>query len=133
MSQNDQSGVSPVGYIAESSKEPRLNPSGENNEQNTLYRIGCTQEKRELLHQTGRRHSGSGGESGGSARGLTAMGETVAAALGRSNGSDAVQRLDLRRAEAIRGEIGNGTSADAGGDHGGQEEERRDRCGQAQR
>src|SRR5206468_13082897 len=62
MSQSDQSGVSPVGYIAESSKEPRLNPSGENNEQNTLYRIGCTQEKRELLHQTGRRHSGGGGE-----------------------------------------------------------------------
>src|ERR1700730_14962060 len=122
---------SPEGYIAETSSErSRIIPSGEQtHEYHSLYRIRRTQEKRELLYQAGRRDHRGREESGGAARRLTAMGETVATAVGRGDGGDIVQRLDLRHAETIRSEIGDGAPADAGSDYGGQEEERRDRCG----
>src|ERR1700731_2240417 len=126
---------SPEGYMAETPSEGSLIiSSGEQqHEYHSLYRIRRTQEKRELLYQAGRRDHRGRGESGGAARRLTAMGETVATAVGRGDGGDAVQRLDLRHAEAVRSEIGDGAPADAGSDYGGQEEERRDRCGQDER
>src|SRR4029077_8533575 len=131
----DQGVGSPEGYIAETSSEvSRIIPSGEQqHEYRSLYRIRRTQEKRELLYQTGRRDDRGRGESGGAARRLTAMGETVATAVGRSDGGDVVQRLDLRHAETIRDETGDGAPADAGSDHGSQEEKRRDRRQQAER
>src|SRR5579864_741797 len=126
---------SPEGYVAETSSErSRIIPSGEQqHEHHSLYRIRRTQEKRELLYQAGRRDHRGGRESGGAARRFTAMGETVATAVGRGDGGNIVQRLDLRHTETIRDEVGDGAPADAGSDHGSQEEERRDRRQQAER
>jgi hypothetical protein len=134
ISMNESVG-SPEGYMAERSRERTgIIPSGEQqHERYSLYRIGCTQEKRELLYQAGGRNNRGPGESGVTTRRHTAMGETAATAMGRSHGSDTVQRLDLRHAETIRGEVGDGAPADAGSDHGSQEKERRDRRGQAER
>src|SRR3984893_1893871 len=77
---------SPEGYIAETSSErSRIIPSGEQqHEYRSLYRIRRTQEKRELLYQAGRRDHCGRGESGGAARRPTAVGDTVATAVGRA-------------------------------------------------
>src|SRR5260370_22784869 len=83
----NQSVGSHEGYIAETSSErSRIIPSGEQqHEYRSLYRIRRTQEKRELLYQAGRRGHCGRGESGGAARRPTAVGETVATAVGRGD------------------------------------------------
>jgi hypothetical protein len=81
----DEGVGSPEGYMAETRREgTRIIPSAEQqHECYSLYRIGCTQEKRELLYQAGGRNNRGPGESGVTTRRLTAMGETAATAMGR--------------------------------------------------
>src|SRR5580704_2942863 len=80
----DEGVGSPEGYMAETRREgTRIIPSAEQqHECYSLYRIGCTQEKRELYQAGGRNNRGPG-ESGVTTRRLTAMGETAATAMGR--------------------------------------------------
>ena len=52
----------------------------------------------------------------------------LVATVAGGDGSNAVQRLDLRHAEALCGATRHGTSGAHEGDYGGQEEERPPRC-----
>src|SRR5580700_6343916 len=97
---------SPEGYLTESFWTRIISSGEQTNEYHSLYRIRRAQEKRKLLYQAGRRDRCGGGESGVPAGGFAAMGEAVATAVGSSDGSDAVQRLDLRHAEAVRSQAG---------------------------
>src|ERR1700687_1682549 len=67
------------------------------------------------------------GQRAGATRGIAAMGLGAAAALAGSDGSDLVQRLDLRHAEALRRAVGDGASRQNESHQRGQEEERHPR------
>src|SRR6266568_4053791 len=56
------------------------------------------------------------------------MGTEAHGALARGNGSDAVQRLDLRHAEAVRRQTADGEPIDDESHRSGQEEERQTGC-----
>src|SRR6516225_4574751 len=55
---------------------------------------------------------------------LTGVGREAAGAVARRDGSNAVQRMDLRYVETLRCRVANGTSGDDEGDRRIQEEER---------
>src|SRR5713226_3827426 len=117
---------SPSGYDAETDDTSAGSESslGEPYERSSLYRIRRTQENHQFLRQDrrgrdrGRRHgAGRTGE-------IAAMGRNASATLAGSDGSDLVQRLDLRHAAALRRAVGNGTSRQDESYQRGQEEER---------
>src|SRR5215471_13264136 len=109
---------SPEGYNAEKgySQPARRPQTGEPNERQPLYPIRCTQEKYQLLREgrrrnhRGRRHAASDAPSG------TGGGRETAGAVARCDGSNAVQRMDLRCVETLRCRVANGTSGDDEGD-----------------
>src|SRR6516165_8174251 len=117
---------SPEGYNAENGySQPGRKPhTGETYERQPLYRIRCTQEKYQLLREDcrwdhrGRRHAAS------DAPGDTGVGREAAGAVALRDGSNAVQRMDLRCVETLRCRVANGTSGDDEGDRRIQEEER---------
>ena len=100
------------GYDAETGEESAGSESslGEPYEQPSLYRIRRSQENHQFLCQNRSRRDRGGRRRGGTTRGLAAMGLGAAAALAGSAGSDPVQRLDLRHAEALRQAVGDGAS-----------------------
>src|SRR4051812_4835457 len=120
---------SPEGYYAETGDEAPTQKahSGEAHECDSLYRIRCTQETCQLLCQNGEWRDRRGRQTSSTACGSEAVGHNTAAALARSDGSDAVQCLDLRHAEAVWRAPGDGTSGKAEGHHRRQEEERQNR------
>src|SRR5882672_3315109 len=109
------------GYDAETGEESAGSESslGEPYECPSLYRIRRSQENYQLLRQDrGGRDCGRR-QPARATRGPAAMGLGAATTLAGSDGSDLVQRLDLRHAEALRRAVGDGTS--------GQKEERHHR------
>src|SRR6516165_7139854 len=117
---------SPEGYNAENGySQPGRKPhTGETYERQPLYRIRCTQEKYQLLREDcrwdhrGRRHAAS------DAPGDTGVGREAAGAVALRDGSNAVQRMDLRCVETLRCRVANGTSGDDEGDRCTPDEER---------
>src|SRR6516165_1086102 len=117
---------SPEGYNAETaSPEAAQKPkTGEPNDRYTLYRIRCSQEKRQLLRERCHRDDCRGRQAVGDARGAAAMGWKAQRAVARGDGGHSVQRLDLRYAEAIGSGVADGASGDDEGDRGLQEEKK---------
>src|ERR1700686_4024662 len=114
------------GYDAETGEESAGSESspGEPHEQPSLYRIRRTQEIHQFLRQDCRWRDRGRRRDPGRTRGLAAMGLGTTATLAGSNGSDLVQRLDLRHAEALRQAVGDGASRQDESHQRGQEEER---------
>src|SRR4051794_33730094 len=108
---------SPEGYNAETGlSQPTWKPnSGEPNERHSSYRIRRPQEECKLLRQDRRRpHCRRGQAALDSLRTASVGGSAHRAVAGR-DGSYAVQRLDIRRTEALRGSAaGRPSRADAG-------------------
>src|ERR1017187_5795348 len=129
-----QSG-SPEGYNAETGFcEPAQKPqSGEPYEHQTLYRIRRSQEKHQLLRQDRRRQDHRRGQTAGHAPGAAGMGAEAHGTLARGDGSDAIQQLDLRRAEAVCRRVADGEPLDDESHRGCQEEERPTGCAQDRR
>src|ERR1035441_10265045 len=121
---------SPEGYNAETGLcEPAQKPqSGEPNEHQTLYRIRRSQEKHQLLRQDRRRQDHRGRQTAGYAPGAAGVGAEAHGTLARRDGSDAVQQLDLRRAETLCRRARNGEPLDDESHRRGQEEERQTGC-----
>src|SRR5215831_14004598 len=117
---------SPEGYNAENgySQPARKPQTGEPYERQPLYRIRCTQEKYQLLREDCRRDHRGRRHAASDAPGATGVGTEAAGAVARRDGSNAVQRMDLRCVETLRCRIANGTSDDDEGDRRIQEEER---------
>src|ERR1017187_4392259 len=117
---------SPEGYNAETGFcEPAQKPqSGEPNEHPSLYRIRRSQEKRQLLRQDCRRKDHRRGQTPGHAPSASGMGAEAHGILAWGNGSDAVQQLDLRRAEALCRRAADGQPLNDESHWRGQEEER---------
>src|SRR5215831_11338970 len=103
---------SPEGYNAETAfPEAAQKPqTGEPHDRYTLYRIRCSQEKRQLLRERCRRDDCRRGQAAGDTRGAATMGWKAHGALARGDGSHTVQRLDLRYAEAVCGGVADGAS-----------------------
>src|SRR6266480_3807305 len=91
---------SPGVYKAETgSAEPaRKTEPGEPNEYNSLYRIRRSQKERQLLCESRRRADPRGGQAASDTSGAVRVGAKAPSGVARGNGSDAVQRLDLRHA-----------------------------------
>src|ERR1017187_9916321 len=121
---------SPEGYNAETGLcEPAQKPqSGEPNEHQTLYRIRRSQEKHQLLRQDRRRQDHRGRQTAGYAPGAAGVGAEAHGTLARRDGSDAVQQLDLRRAETLCRRAANGEPLDDESHRRGQEEEGQTGC-----
>src|SRR6266446_6751340 len=120
---------SPSGYDAETGEEIAGSEStpGEPHEQSSLYRIRRSQENHQFLCQDcGRRDCGRRRRAGAT-RGIAAMGLGAAATVAGSDGSDPVQRLDLRHAAALWRAVGDGASRQNESHQRGQEEERHHR------
>src|SRR5258708_122604 len=103
-------------------------PTGDKYGHHPLCWIRRSQKTRQLLCEGCRRQKQRPRQSsfgGGRAR---AMVPATGHGLARSDGGDAIQWLDLRCAEAVRGETGNGQSASAEGDQRSEEEKRCHRC-----
>src|SRR5215469_5130420 len=117
---------SPEGYNAENgySQPARKPQTGEPYERQPLYRIRCTQEKYQLLRENRRRDHRGRRPAASDAPGATGVGRDAAGAVARRDGSNAVQRMDLRYVETLRCRVANGTSGDDEGDRRFQEEER---------
>src|SRR6516162_820799 len=117
---------SPEGYNAENgySQPARKPETGEPYERQPLYRIRCTQEKYQLLREDCRRDHRGRRHATSEAPGATGVGRETAGAVARRDGSNAVQRMDLRYVETLRCRVANGTSGDDEGDRRIQEEER---------
>src|SRR5258708_26773836 len=100
------------GYDAETGEESAGSESslGEPYECSSLYRIRRSQENHQFLCQDCRWRDRGRGRGGGETQEIAAMGLGAAAALAGSDGSDPVQRLDLRHAEALRRAVGDGAS-----------------------
>ena len=100
------------GYDAETGEESAGSESslGEPYEQPSLYRIRRTQENHQFLCQD--RGWGDRGRRpcAGATRGIATIGCGPATALAGSDGSDPIQRLDLRHTEARRRTVGDGAS-----------------------
>src|SRR5215469_7047639 len=117
---------SPEGYNAENgySQPARKPQTGEPYERQPLYRIRCTQEKYQLLREGRRRNHGGRRHAASDAPGAAGVGREAAGAVARRDGSNAVQRMDLRYAETLCCRVANGASGDDEGDRRIQEEER---------
>src|SRR6266567_4685279 len=117
---------SPEGYNAETGFcEPAQKPqTGEPNEHSTLYRIRCSQEKHQLLRQDSGWNDCRRGQTEGNPAGIARVGKPAEGSLAWCDGSDPVQRLDLRRAETVCGQTGDRKSSDDESHRGGEEEER---------
>src|ERR1022692_4908279 len=126
---------SPEGYNAETgSEQPAQKPqTGEPNERQPLYRIGCTQEKRQLLRQAGRRADCRGKQVASDARRTAPVGGETSGAVARGDGSDAVQRLDLRHVETVCGRTADGAPGADESHRRVQEEERQAGCAENRR
>src|SRR6266852_2852535 len=74
---------------------------GEPYEYDSLYRIGRSQEERQLLCESRRRADPRGGQAASHAIGAVRMGTQAPSGVARGDGSDAIQRLDLRDVAAI--------------------------------
>src|SRR6516164_159648 len=118
---------SPEGYNTENgySQPARKPQTGEPNERQPLYRIRCTREKYQLLREDRRRNHRGRRHAASDAPGATGVGREAAGAVARRDGSNAVQRMDLRYVETLRCRVANGTSGDDEGDRRIQEEERK--------
>jgi len=117
---------SPSGYDAETGEESAGSESspGEPHEYHSLYRIRRSQENHQFLHQDrGGRDCGRRQRAGATLR-VAAMGLGAAASVAGSDGSDPVQRLDLRHSEALWRRAGDGASRQNESHQRGQEEER---------
>src|ERR1039457_2644414 len=121
---------SPEGYNAENgSEQPAQKPqTGEPNERQPLYRIRCPQEKRQLLRQRRRRADFRRGQAASNAPSAAAVGPEAPGAMARRDGSDAVQRLDLRRLETVCGRIAGRTPGVDESHRRVQKEERQTGC-----
>ena len=111
-----------MGKIAETGGDERSAQKperGEPHERNLLYRIRCPQEKCELLREDSERRDCSGRRDRSAARSAAGVGGGAVAAVEGSNGSDAVQRLDLRHSEALCAATRHGTSGAHEGDYAG--------------
>ena len=99
------------------------------NPMNTLHYIGFDVHKKTISFcvKTAAGEIVEEGSATGATRGLAAMGLGAAAALAGSDGSDPVQRLDLRHAEALRRAVGDGASGENESHQRGQEEKRHHR------
>ena len=86
--------------------------------------------KRQLLRERCRRNDRRGRQASSDTRGSAAMGWETHGAVARGDGSDPVQRLDLRYAEALCGGVADGAPGDDESDRGFQEEKRQNRCAQ---
>src|SRR6516225_4709078 len=84
--------------------------TGEPNERKRkpLYRIRRPQEKHQLLREAGRRQDCGRRQAGGQAGDAVPVGQQTRGAVARGHGSNPVQRMDLRYAEAVCGQAGNG-------------------------
>src|SRR6266446_5791721 len=120
---------SPSGYDAETGEEIAGSESspGEPHEYHSLYRIRRSQENHQFLCQDcGRRDCGRR-QHAGATRGSAAMGRGAIATVAGSDGSDPIQQLDLRHAEALRRAVGDGASRQNESHQRGQEKERHHR------
>src|ERR1035437_6950448 len=117
---------SPEGYNAETGlAEPaQEHQTGEPHERQPLYRIRRTQEKHQLLLEDRRWADRRGRQDAGDAGRAAAVGAGTRGALARRDGSDAVQRLDLRCLEAFRRGTADGTPGHDESHRRVQEEER---------
>src|SRR6266849_8685134 len=117
------------GYDAETGEESadsECSP-GEPYECPSLYWIRRSQKIHQFLRQECCRRDPGGRHGAGPTPGLAAMGLGAAATLARSDGSDLVQRLDLRHTAALRTAVGDGASGQNESHLRGQEEERHHR------
>src|SRR5208282_512265 len=114
------------GYDAETGDESAASESspGEPHECPSLYRIRRSQEKHQFLRQDGGGRDCGRRQYAGATRGPARMGRGQTASVAGSDGSDLVQRLDLRHAEALRRAVGDGASREDEGHQRGQEEKR---------
>src|ERR1700683_600600 len=101
---------------------------GEPHECYPLYRIGCTQEKHQLLHQDGGRPDCERGDGGFRAFRVAQLGGEYTATLAWCYGGNDLQRLDLRHTQALCGTAGDGPSSEDESHYRGQEEKRYSRC-----
>src|SRR6202051_157020 len=118
---------SPQDYDAETgcSKQPtQKSRLGEPHECYSLYRIRRTQENHQFLRKDGRRPDCGGRHTRGGTYGAAALGGSSETSLAWRHGSDHLQCLDLRHAEALCSATFHGPS----GQDEGQEQERSDRC-----
>ena len=117
------------GYDAETGEESAGSESslGEPNEHPSLYRIRRSQENHQFLRPDGGWRDRGRRRDTGTTRGLAAMGCGPAATLAGSDGSDLIQRLDLRHAEALQPAARDGVSGQNESHLRGQEEERHHR------
>src|ERR1035437_6800840 len=107
------------------SAQPAQKPqTGEPNERKPLYRIRCQKKKHQPLRKTRRRNHTRRGHTAGQARDPALLGEPTHRALARGDGSDAVQRLDLRHFETVCRRAADGTSGDDESHRRVEEEER---------
>src|SRR5271155_595389 len=118
------------GYDAETGEESADSESslGEPHECPSLYRIRRSQENHQFLCQDCRRGDRGRRQPAGATRSPAGMGFGPAATLAGSDGSNPVQRLDLRHAEALRRAVGDGASRQDESHQRGQEKERHHRC-----
>src|SRR6266849_3689147 len=114
------------GYDAETGEESAGSESslGEPYEYPSLYRIRRSQENHQFLCQDCRRRDRGRRRRGGATRGIAAVGCGPAANLAGSDGSDLVQRLDIRHAAALQRAVGDGASRQNESHQRGQEEKR---------
>src|SRR5438552_14279792 len=126
---------SPEGYNAETGlSEPAQKPiSGEPNERHSSYRIRCPQEKHQLLREGSRWPDRGGRQTAGNPRETAPMGQQAYGTVAGWHGSDAVQRLDLRRAEAVRSQPADRTSGADESNRRLQKEERQAGCAEDRR
>src|SRR5712671_539557 len=121
---------SPSGYDAETGTASAGSESspGEPHEYPSLYRIRRSQENHQFLRQDRGGRDRGRRQPAGATRRVAAMGLGAVATLAGSDGSDPVQRLDLRHIEALRRAVGDGASRQNESHQRGQEEERHHRC-----
>src|SRR5208283_3665093 len=126
---------SPEGYNAETGfREPAQKPqTGEPHERQPLYRIRCTQEKHQLLREDRRRADCRGKQAASDARRTAPVGRETPGTVARRDGSDVVQRLDLRHVATICGRAADGAPGADESHRRIQEEERPTGCAENRR
>src|SRR6267142_2406428 len=121
---------SPQDYTAEidCSKQPtQKSRLGEPHECYSLYRIRRTQENYQFLRKDGRRPDCGRRQTGSGSYGVAALGGGSETSLAWCEGSDAVQCVDLRHAQALCPATFHGPSGQDEGHYRGQEQKRSDR------
>src|ERR1035437_153881 len=107
--------------------------TGEPNVHQSLYRIGRSQEKHQLLREDRRRTDPRGRQTAGNAPSVAGVGTEALRAVAWGDGSHTVQRVDLRCAEAVCRRTADGKSIDDEGHRRGEEEERQAGCAEDRR